>query len=303
MYSPSSLKRLLILLSSFFTLFGLNAHATNPTDVQFSVITTARSGGAQEAMVVQSGSWFTQRQLVHVAVLIQHPQGDLLWDSGIGSEVEEQMENFAFWEKQLFKIQDINPARQQMEQAGYQFDRLKAIIPSHMHWDHASGLEDFIGTPIWIQADELEAAREGKPPAFVQTQFDSSQLRWEFIELASNKILGFQRSLDIYGDGSAILLDLSGHTRGQLGLLLTTQDKGRFLFIGDTTWAIEGVNRNKSRPVFVDWLAGIDDDFDKNAKVVDALYQLHQAHPDITIVPAHDERVAADLPAYPEFSK
>ena len=50
----------------------------------FSVITTGASAGSLEAMVVDGGGYFTVRKLVHPAVLVEHPNGTLLWDTGLG---------------------------------------------------------------------------------------------------------------------------------------------------------------------------------------------------------------------------
>jgi glyoxylase-like metal-dependent hydrolase (beta-lactamase superfamily II) len=273
-----------------------------PEALRFSVLTTAESSGSLEAMVVQGGAWTTKRKLVHTAVLVQHPKGDFLFDSGIGQDVVDQMQAFNFFEKQLFKIENIHPAREQLAQTNYQIGRLIGIIPSHMHWDHASGLEDFIGVPVWLQQVSLTEALKGKPPAFVKSQFDSAELVWKEISLKAEPYSGFSNSLDIFGDQSAVLVDLSGHTRGQLGLFLNLPDGGRYFFIGDTTWAKAGVTNNKPRPVFVNWLVGVDTDVKMNSEVIQAIHELSQAEPNLVVVPAHDELVIQSLPRFPDFS-
>ena len=270
-------------------------------DVSFSVIVTAESGGAQEAMVVASGSWFTQRKLVHNAILIKHPQGDLLWDSGIGKEVESQMEVFAFWEKQLFAIENVRPAITQLNDSQYPVESIKAIIPSHMHWDHVSAIEDFPSTPVWIQKQEHEAAHQGEPPGFVLSQFDSPKIQWQFIELDNTPYEGFAKSLDIYADGSLVLVDLSGHSKGHLGLFVNTPDQGRYFFIGDASWALKGIKDNRGRPKIVQWATGVDENAEKAEAVINKIHSLSQADPELIIVPAHDEIVTAKLPNFPDF--
>lgn len=270
--------------------------------LRFSVITTAESSGSLEAMVVKSGSWTTVRKLVHTAVLVQHPQGDFLFDSGIGKEFKAQMEVFSFFEKQLFKIENVYPARQQLNDHNYDMSRLMQIIPSHMHWDHASGLEDFSGIPVWIQQASLDEALQGQPPGFVLSQYDSPELVWKEFTLASQSYEGFEKSLDIFGDQSAVLVDLSGHTRGQVGLFLNLPDGKRYFFIGDTTWSKIGVTRNKPRPAFVHWLVAVDSDYEKNNQVIETIHQLSVRLPEVVIVPAHDELVIHTLPRYPTFS-
>lgn len=267
----------------------------------FSAIKTANSSGTLEAMVVDGGRIFEVRKLVHVAILVEHPKGDFLWDTGLGREVEQQMEVFSFLDKQLFKVENHAPARDQLAQNGYDLSRLKMVIPSHMHWDHVSGLEDFTGVPVWVQQQSYDEALAGMPPAFVASQFDSEQIAWDFLSLDDREYEGFSKSLDIYGDGKAVLVDISGHSHGHLGLFVNLSTEQRYFFIGDATWVYEGVENNSSRPSIIKWLVGVDADFEQNAAVVDKIYALHQRLPKLRIVPAHDERVLLELPAYPEF--
>jgi len=290
---------LLIILLSFNSLAN-----TELKKLSFSVLKTAESSGSLEAMVVAGGDFFTVRQLVHTAVLVRHPKGDFLWDSGIGREVEQQMQDFNFLEKQLFSIENINPAAQQLLDGGYSLDSLMAIIPSHMHWDHASGIEDFASVPVWIQKHSLEEAREGMPPGFLQSQYDSGDIIWRLIELNAVAYKGFDKSLDIFGDNSAVLVDLSGHTHGQLGLFLNNIGEGEsYFFIGDTTWALKGVIDNMPRPGVVEWFVGVDTDFEQNSSVIAKIHALKLEDPTLHIVPAHDELVLETMPVYPNFKE
>lgn len=274
---------------------------TAVSNLQFSVIKTAQSAGGLEATIYDGGSWFKVRKLVHCAVLVRHPKGDVLYDTGIGKEVESQTEVFGPLDRQLFKIKDLSPAVEQLGQNGYKPTQLMAIIPGHMHWDHASGIEDFPGVPVWVQNASLEEARTGHVPAFLKSQYDAEDIRWQPLTLTPESHLGFGPSLDIFGDGSVVLVDLSGHTLGQVGMFLTLPDGARYFFIGDTTWVLEGITTNSSRPWLTHKLAGVDRDIDQNARLVQKIHELSKANPALTIVPAHDENVLQTLPVYPQF--
>jgi metal-dependent hydrolase (beta-lactamase superfamily II) len=52
-----------------------------------------------------------------------------------------------------------------------------------LHWDHASGIEDFktLNTPVWVQQHELKTAKNAKQPSFIQSQFDDPGINWHFI--------------------------------------------------------------------------------------------------------------------------
>lgn len=271
--------------------------------LSFSVIQTAQSSGTSEAMVVESGDLFTWRKLEHISVLVRHPRGDFLWDTGIGIEIEAQTTVFSFIESILFRIENVKPARLQLDENGYDVKKLMAIIPSHMHWDHASGIEDFLGVPVWIQQESYDEAVSGQPSSFLQSQYDHKAINWQILKLADQVYQGFSKSLDIYGDGTAVLVDLSGHTHGQLGLFLSMKSGKRYFFIGDTVWAVKGVRDNKSRPAIVEWLVGVDTDIEKNARVIEKIHLLSKRDTDLIIVPAHDELQIKKLPHYPEFSQ
>ena len=284
----------LIMASTLVCSFNAAAAKAN-----FSIINTGQSAGSSEGLIVSGGDWFKKRQLVHKAVLIQHEQGDLLIDTGLGRDVDKQVAAMGWLDQQLFAYTKAVPVIDQLQQQGYDFDRLKAIIPTHLHWDHASGIEDFIAlnTPVWVQENELETAKKHAPPAFIQSQFDDPAINWHFISLNNTNVLGFSASLDVFNDGSVILIDLSGHTHGQIGVLVNNE----YLFTGDSTWSIKGVNNNVGRSGLVKWLVDLNYDQQQSDNLVEKLHQLTIQNKKLVIVPAHDEIVAATLPHYPKF--
>lgn len=283
-------------------LFGCSVAGAEPATLQFSYLPVSASHGAQEAMVVESGSWFTQRNLSHGAILVEHPKGTFLFDSGLGREVDAQYAENSSWARMLFGYTPVTPVIDQLESQGFDVHNLMAIIPSHLHWDHASGLVDFPGIPVWIQSAELDAAKAGHPPAYLDAQINDPRINWVPLELDNTPFLGFPRSKDLFGDARAVLVDLAGHTPGQVGLYLAPDNGHRYLFIGDATWTYKGVEENRPRPGFVQWLVGVDADPEATRAQVAFLHALHQKEPELVIVPAHDEWVAASLPHYPQFS-
>ncbi len=276
--------------------------ATEAPLLRFSYIQTGTSAGAQEAMVVASGSWFTRRTLSHGAILVEHPAGSFLFDTGLGQSIDGQFQENPWWAKQLFAYKNVVPARAQMAAQGYDVRRLMAIVPSHLHWDHASGIVDFPGVPVWIQPQELAAARLGGPPSFLAAQIGNLEIRWKEYTLIDPPFLGFDRSLDVFGDRSVVLVDLSGHTAGQVGLYLELPAGERYLFVGDATWTVKGVRDNSPRPVFVSWLVDVEHDKAASDAVITQLSALMKKDPALVIVPAHDELIAAKLPLFPQFS-
>tara|TARA_R100000306_G_scaffold41882_2_gene40769 strand:+ start:172661 stop:173608 length:948 start_codon:yes stop_codon:yes gene_type:complete len=279
------------------------ARADMPATVGYSVIKTARSTDAKEMLVVSGGGWFKDRQLQHNVVLIQHPKGDLLIDTGLGRNVDAQVEEMSWMHRQLLAYADVYPLIDQLEASQYDFARLRGIIPTHMHWDHVSGLEDLPSVPVWVTAEEHNfAVHEGKAPAFLRSQFDSPAIDWEFVRFDDEPYEGFDKSKDVFSDGTVVMVSLAGHTSGQVGVFLNLASGNRLFFIGDTTWTAEGIERRAPRPAMVQWLAGIDWNREQNQVHIEHINALAAKDSKLTIVPAHDENVAAKLSLYPVFA-
>ncbi len=271
--------------------------------LRLSVIPTASSSGAAEAMVVSGGRWTTERHLVHAAVLIEHPKGRFLFDTGLGRQTAEAFARNNWINRTLLAYEQLNPARDQLEAAGYSADDIDFILPSHLHWDHLGGLPDFPGLPVMILPGALEEAKtHGEPPAFLAEQLEGER-EWRQIELDNASYNGFDRSLDLFADGTLVLVDLSGHTAGQVGMFVNLPSGKRLFLIGDTSWTERGVEQNKPRPVFVQWISHVDSDRERNSEQLKRIHELHQRDPELLIVPAHDEVVAAGLAHFPHFEE
>jgi N-acyl homoserine lactone hydrolase len=84
------------------------------------------------------------------AFLIDHPDGMLLFDTGLGDE-------YPVFDRLLAPT-----VRRSLEGAlitsGVRPTDLKAVINCHLHYDHAGGNPLFPGVPIFVQEREYEAA-------------------------------------------------------------------------------------------------------------------------------------------------
>lgn len=274
--------------------------ARPPQGLAFSVLRTGESAGTVEALVVAGGRWFTPRRPVHSAVLIRHPQGSLLFDTGLGREVASQFAVNGVIDREFFGYRAEEPAHAQLLRHGVAPASLLAIVPSHMHWDHISGLPDFPDTDVWVQGAEREQAGRGRPPAFLQSQF-SGVKRWRELGFEPRPYLGFAAQRDVFGDGSVVLVPLAGHTAGHVGLFLHLPSGRRYFFTGDVTWTLEGLQRPADRPWITRNAVKLDHDAPANRRAIVHIHRLMAKHPQLVVVPAHDEFVARSLPRFPQF--
>ncbi|MBO0683214.1 MAG: MBL fold metallo-hydrolase, partial [Candidatus Dormibacteraeota bacterium] len=102
-----------------------------------------------------------RRNVAVIATLIDHPSaGPVLFDTGIAPAYQE------LWPAQIqqafavTRFEDENRLEGALGAAGYALHDVRAVVLSHLHLDHAGGLEAFRGTnvPIYVHADELRNA-------------------------------------------------------------------------------------------------------------------------------------------------
>ncbi len=159
---------------------------------------------------------------------------------------------------------------------------LDFALPTHAHWDHVCGLLDLPGLPLHMHSDEHDWISQGSvaPVSGVRDSLkDRPLVRYD---LDGPPILTFTRSHDLFGDGSVVLVDLAGHTPGQVGILAHTSH-GWVLLAGDAAWhslQIEDIRQKSSYP-------GNFADVDRDL-TFKSLHRLHLARHFATVVPTHD---------------
>ena len=164
-----------------------------------------RTSGVEtlDALTVDGGSWVRRVPLSHTAVLIEHHAATLLFDTGLGRDIDAQFRtDMPWWAAPLFAYQKVVPARDQLDAAGIRVDR---ILLSHAHWDHASGLVDFPEVPVWAPYEEIAFSRIATPPAAFPSQFRHG-VRWRPYSFDPKPFMGFDKSLDLFGDGRLVLV-------------------------------------------------------------------------------------------------
>jgi N-acyl homoserine lactone hydrolase len=255
----------------------------------FSVVTGINHRVA--AFGYRGGSLFEEREFSMAAALVKHPQGDLLIDTGFGRNIEEQFLTLPWNIRIVTPHKVFHPAVDQLRAAGYNQKSLRAILLTHGHWDHVSGLPDFPGLPVWVTPEEHEFIRKGGNGQFGKpfTGIDYEECSFE-----GGPYLGFPRSHDVYGDGSIVVVPSPDHTPGSVIIFVTLADGTRYAFVGDLVWQLEGITEREERP----WLTRRDADLDAagTRRNLLQMISIQERLPDMIIVPAHDIRGFDKLP-------
>ena len=238
------------------------------------------------AFAYRGGGFSDKRDLAMVAALVTHPRGDVLIDTGLGRTIDAQFARLPFWFRAATRFTKGTPAVDQL--AG---TKPSAILLTHAHWDHVSGVPDFPDTPVWVTAEERRfIADSGWISA---TARDCTNARWEEYGFEGGPYLGFPKSHDVYGDGAIVVVPAPGHTPGSVIVFVSLPTGKRYAFVGDLAWQREGITEREERP----WLTRMIGDRDPGA-VREGL--IHMAAiktkiPALVLAPAHDARAFADI--------
>lgn len=272
--------------------------STDLPEVRISILKTGKMLSRQ-VFVWRGGNWNTIQESGMAALLVRHPQGDFLFDTGFGRNVDRHFETLPFLFKKFSSIVKEKPAVEQLQQQGIAPEQIKMIFISHSHWDHISGLEDFPNAEVWMPQTELDFIHDGKKPGLIDQMIDN--LKVHAFEFTNGRYENFERSFDLFSDGSIVLVPLPGHTEGSAGMFVNLHSGKRFFFVGDLTWALEGLQLPAERP----WVTRRTADYDavEVRQNIIKVYQLMEQYPDLIVVPAHDRNVQNKIAGFPEFER
>jgi N-acyl homoserine lactone hydrolase len=229
------------------------------------------------------------------AYLIEHPKARFLVDPALCSGVHDRvLPELPFPipllvapDKPVLGLSDALAAR---DIAGSAID---FVIPTHLHWDHVSGLLELPDSvAIRLPSIERDWALRGEHAPVGVARGPLRGRTFDTFELNGPPVLTFPRSLDLFGDGSVLLVDLAGHTPGSIGVLLAVDDGTRVLLAGDAVWnklQVELIREKAPMP-------GQLFDADRDAAFA-TIHRLHALPDGIDIVAAHDYAAVAALAA------
>lgn len=264
---------------------------TPPDGMSLAAIPSGRMY-AKAGLAYEGGAMNDARVFSIGAILVRHPKGALLFDAGFGPSVDQ---HFTIGTPPVLRLatkyDHQTTVAEELAKAGVQPSSLTAVVLTHAHWDHVSGLESLAGVPVWVPEAEL-AFVKGKDPAgkLARTLGTSAYVAYPFPD---GPYRGFDQSRDVFGDGSVVLVPAGGHTPGSIIAFISLPDGKHYALIGDIAWQSEGVDLPAQKP----WIARrVDHDRDGTRDLLIRLKQLKAADPALVVVPAHDARVWKTLP-------
>ncbi|MFB6155455.1 MAG: N-acyl homoserine lactonase family protein [Haloferacaceae archaeon] len=209
-------------------------------------------------------------------LVIDHPEGTILWDTGSHHEALD-----GHWPeglKQAFYPYDVREHRldDDLEAAGYSIDDIDYVFQTHLHLDHAGGLEFFDGTdvPVFVHEEELKfayysAKTDEGSGAYILDDFDHD-LNWHVLH----------RDRETHFE-DVEFVRLPGHTPGLTGTMIHLDGEGTVVFTGDQVYM--GPNYEEDVPLGANLLWGKTEWYESLRRV----RELERAH-DAQVVYGHD---------------
>jgi N-acyl homoserine lactone hydrolase len=160
-------------------------------------------------------------------VLLRHPQGNVLFDTGCHPSAAENPE--ARWgglAKLMVPI--MSPGDNvitALAGVGLNPDDIDVVVCSHLHPDHCGCNAFFKKATFVIHAEEVAAAQA--PGAEASAYFAADWINDRPIDAMTGE-------RDLFGDGRIVLRPLPGHTPGSIGAHVALDRDGAFFLAADT---------------------------------------------------------------------
>lgn len=149
--------------------------------------------------------------------LIKHPQGWLLWDTGVSDAVAAMPNGLAPSDPKSVHWHRSKTLAAQLDQLGLKPSDIKIVAISHTHPDHVGNVELFPAAMLYVQKAEYEWPGANNTPRFKP----------------EHPVTKLDGDRDLFGDGSVVILSTPGHTPGHQSLLVKLPKTGAIVLSGD----------------------------------------------------------------------
>jgi N-acyl homoserine lactone hydrolase len=244
---------------------------------------------------IETGKTFSNFSFGSTAgsILVRHPAGDLLIDTGNSSHFDEEIRGYPFgtWFKLRFLAGQLKPPiplSELLRRVKEDPAKLRWVILSHTHLDHSGGLMDLPRIPVLLSQEELQFAADpsvqakGYVIAAHAQRFSAAGAPTLRFEPQAYEM--FDESADLYRDGSVVVVPLRGHTPGSVGIFVNLSPNRRLFYVGDAVDDERGFQERVGKSLV---LRDSDNDQALANRIVARLSRLHEKLPELAIIPAH----------------
>lgn len=169
-------------------------------------------------------------------VLLRHPQGNVLFDTGCHPGVVDDAEGrWGPMARAMLPIMNSDDTLiaelARLELSPLDID---VVVNSHYHSDHCGCNEFFKEATFFVHEAEIATVNE---PDSVKRGYIKAD--WDH----PMPLNTFARQTDVFGDDRIVLLPLPGHTPGMSGAMVNLDRSGSFLLASDAVSVRENLDR------------------------------------------------------------
>jgi N-acyl homoserine lactone hydrolase len=226
------------------------------------------------------------------AYLVRHPgAGVIIVDAGLHSSMAtDPKRSFGRIAAKVMQVDmraELTVARH-LAARGVSHNDLAALVMTHLHLDHTSGLPELPPIPAIVSEAEWKAATTGRQTisSGYRRQHLVGSREWRTVDMngpLAREHEGFPQAVDLLDDGSIWMVSTPGHTAGHCSLICRLKDGYSAVIGGDAVYTIRQLDDAPEPPRAVSW-----DDWRASR---DRLRAYRDAHGDrTTIFAGHDPR-------------
>jgi glyoxylase-like metal-dependent hydrolase (beta-lactamase superfamily II) len=222
-----------------------------------------------------------------LAFVLRHPtEGVIVVDTGFHPDARANLRKDLGIPMSLL-MRNLRPASRpfddQLRDLGVEPDSVRAVVMTHLHVDHTSGMRLLPEAQFTISRAEWRAAHAKTAPArgYMRHHLPPEQ-RVRLVDPSRDgEPFGpFQRTLDLLGDGTVRLLSTPGHTPGHMSLLVRGATGSDVLLAGDAAYTLRNI-----REGLLPMLTAGDDESMQSLRELKAFMD---AEPSAVVIPTHD---------------
>jgi N-acyl homoserine lactone hydrolase len=155
------------------------------------------------------------------AYLVVHPQGLLLFDTGVIPDDQIKPEGTT-----VARATAQKTLAGQLAEIGYKPSDITYLVLSHGHYDHTANANEFAGATWIAQKAERDVMFGDNPPPRTYAPATFSALKDSKTKLVDG-------DYDVFGDGTVMLVLTPGHTPGHQCLYVKLAKTGPVVLTGD----------------------------------------------------------------------
>jgi glyoxylase-like metal-dependent hydrolase (beta-lactamase superfamily II) len=222
--------RVFIALASFAAASAVHAQRSEITSPRLYVL----DGGvlaSETARYRLTDADVEEVPLSVASFLIVHPRGVLMWDAGAVADHERS--GGVGYEQRLLRrdgqerfVKLAPTLTSQLAAAGYEPNDVTHLALSHYHWDHTADANLFTGAQWLAVKKDYDAMLSANPPGGTRPETYSAlkNNRPNLITAAEH---------DVFGDGTVVIRQATGHTEGHAVLYVKLKNTGGVVLSGD----------------------------------------------------------------------